>query len=74
MHGSSWRQTGSWKIMFDIDDFWYFRIGLTKLLFCTGFDVVILNILSRTIAGMNIMNALFMVVASLAAMLMSKGQ
>ncbi len=65
-------QTGSWKIMFDI-----VMIGIFGGLYIVPLFALIQTRcdpkhLSRTIAGMNIMNALFMVVASLAAMLMLK--
>ncbi|WP_395004464.1 MFS transporter, partial [Undibacterium sp.] len=65
-------QVGSYKILFDI-----FMIGIFGGLYIVPLFALIQtrcdpNHLSRTIAGMNIMNALFMVVAALAAMLMLK--
>lgn len=65
-------QVGSHKILFDI-----FMIGIFGGLYIVPLFALIQTRcdpkhLSRTIAGMNIMNALFMVVAALAAMLMLK--
>ena len=65
-------QVGGYKILFDI-----FMIGLFGGLYIVPLFALIQTRcdpkhLSRTIAGMNILNALFMVVASLAAMLMLK--
>lgn len=65
-------QTGSHRILFDI-----VMIGIFGGLYIVPLFALIQTRcdpkhLSRTIAGMNIMNALFMVVASLAAMLMLK--
>nr|WP_315486327.1 MFS transporter [uncultured Undibacterium sp.] len=65
-------QVGSYKILFDI-----FMIGIFGGLYIVPLFALIQTRcdpkhLSRTIAGMNIMNALFMVVAALAAMLMLK--
>ncbi|MFZ6800213.1 MFS transporter [Undibacterium sp. Di24W] len=65
-------QIGSYKILFDI-----FMIGIFGGLYIVPLFALIQTRcdpkhLSRTIAGMNIMNALFMVVAALAAMLMLK--
>lgn len=67
-----WAQSGSAKIMFDI-----VMIGVFGGLFIVPLFALIQTRcdpkhLSRTIAGMNILNALFMVVAALAAMLMLK--
>jgi 1-acyl-sn-glycerol-3-phosphate acyltransferase len=65
-------QVGSYKILFDI-----FMIGIFGGLYIVPLFALIQTRcdpkhLSRTIAGMNIMNAFFMVVAALAAMLMLK--
>ncbi|MCU6433408.1 MFS transporter [Undibacterium sp. Jales W-56] len=65
-------QTGSHRVLFDI-----VMIGIFGGLYIVPLFALIQTRcdpkhLSRTIAGMNIMNALFMVVASLAAMLMLK--
>ncbi len=62
------QQTGSWRILFDC-----VMIGLFGGLYIVPLFAVIQTRcdrrhLSRTIAGMNIMNALFMVVAALVAM------
>lgn len=67
-----WAQSGSIKIMFDI-----VMIGVFGGLFIVPLFALIQTRcdpkhLSRTIAGMNILNALFMVIAALAAMLMLK--
>ncbi|CAN5847426.1 MFS transporter [soil metagenome] len=64
------RQTGSWRILFDIS-----MIGVFGGLYIVPLFALIQTRcdpkhLSRTIAGMNILNAIFMVVAALAAMLM----
>jgi 1-acyl-sn-glycerol-3-phosphate acyltransferase len=64
------RQTGSWRILFDIT-----MIGIFGGLYIVPLFALIQTRcdpkhLSRTIAGMNILNAIFMVVAALAAMLM----
>ena len=66
------RQTGNWRILFDIG-----MIGIFGGLYIVPLFAVIQTRcdpkhLSRTIAGMNILNAIFMVVAALAAMLMLK--
>ncbi len=66
------RQTASWRILFDIG-----MIGIFGGLYIVPLFAVIQTRcdpkhLSRTIAGMNILNAIFMVVAALAAMLMLK--
>ncbi|WP_295756359.1 MFS transporter [Undibacterium sp.] len=63
-------QTGSWRILFDIA-----MIGVFGGLYIVPLFALIQTRcdpkhLSRTIAGMNILNAVFMVVAALAAMLM----
>jgi 1-acyl-sn-glycerol-3-phosphate acyltransferase len=64
------QQTGSWRILFDIS-----MIGVFGGLYIVPLFALIQTRcdpkhLSRTIAGMNILNAIFMVVAALAAMLM----
>lgn len=64
------QQTGSWRILFDIS-----MIGIFGGLYIVPLFALIQTRcdpkhLSRTIAGMNILNAIFMVVAALAAMLM----
>lgn len=66
------QQTGAWRILLDIvllGLFGGFYIVPLFALIQTRCDP---KHLSRTIAGMNILNALFMVVAALAAMLMLK--
>lgn len=64
------QQVGSWRILFDIS-----MIGVFGGLYIVPLFALIQTRcdpkhLSRTIAGMNILNAIFMVVAALAAMLM----
>ncbi|MDO8179242.1 MAG: MFS transporter [Undibacterium sp.] len=66
------QQAGSWRILFDIS-----MIGVFGGLYIVPLFALIQTRcdpkhLSRTIAGMNILNAIFMVVAALAAMLMLK--
>lgn len=66
------QQAGSWHILFDI-----FGIGIAGGIYIVPLFALIQtrcdpDHMSRTIAGMNILNALFMVVASLSAMLMFK--
>jgi len=66
------QQAGSWRILFDM-----FGIGIAGGLYIVPLFALIQtrcdpDHMSRTIAGMNILNALFMVVAALSAMVMFK--